>query len=285
MLTAAALCAPAARAQSLQRLTVQTFTLGSDVGRPQAGTPFHLVVTLYVRENVAQIANLELPMLAELELLGDERVVRADSRGTTYRETIAVLAHRAGTIVVAPAILAAIDARDGRAKQYYSNGLTLQIGAAPGQGIADGVAVAASVGRFAVQVTIWVLGGLCAIALIVLVFRRRPAVRAALAPAPEPLVPPLARERSPRERLRDALTVLRAEPTRGTAVRARAAVWNALGASEGVTLADVLARTQATEPSLRGVLVALERAAFTYDADLRPAIDDACDALQRYLTT
>jgi hypothetical protein len=273
-------------AQTLQHLTVQAFTLGSDVGRPQVGEAFHLVVTLRVRENVTQIDNLELPMLAELELLGDERALQSSSSGTLYRETITVVAHRAGAIAVAPAILQAIDARDRRAKQYYSNGLTLHVAGAPGQGFLAGVQTVSSIGRFALQLTIWILGGLCAAALIVLLFRRRPPpVAISMAPPPATVAVAEQPQRSPRDQLEDALTVLRAEPTRDSAVRVRAAVWAMVGASEGETLADVLQRPQAAPQGMRALLAALERAAFTYDDDLAPAVAGACDALQRYLVT
>jgi hypothetical protein len=100
-------------AQSLARLTVQSFVLSTDNPRPRLDVPFHLIVTLHVRERVTQIANLELPMLADLELLGDERETVSGTNGTQYRETITVVAHRAGPIAIAPATLQAIDARDG----------------------------------------------------------------------------------------------------------------------------------------------------------------------------
>jgi hypothetical protein len=78
------------------------------------------------------------------------------------------------------------------------------------------------------------------------------------------------------------MVVLRAERTRAAAVRVRAAVWRTIGASEGETLADVLRRPGSDDVPLRDVLIALERSAFTYDADLAPAIEDACGALERY---
>lgn len=273
------------RAQALQRLTVASFTLSSDVGKPQVGVPFHLIVSLRVRERVAGIDNLELPILAELELLGDERTLQSGPAGTFYRETISVAARRAGDIVIAPATLQAIDTRDRRAKQYYTNGLTLRAVAAPGQTLASGARFVSSAVRFAFQLTIWVLGGLCAAALVVLFFRRRDvAVTASPQPLEDPVAPaPLAS--SPRDRLRDALTVLRAERTRDTALRVRAAVWAMVGAAEGETLTDVLQRPEAAGKPMRELLSALERAAFTYDGDLSRAIESACDALQWYLAT
>ena len=55
-----------------------------------------------------------------------------------------------------------------------------------------------------------------------------------------------------------------------------------LGASEGETLGDVLRRPGTRDPAVREMLVGLERSAFTYDADLQGAIEDACGALERY---
>ncbi len=91
--------------------------------------------------------------------------------------------------------------------------------------------------------------------------------------------------RSRRQEIEDALTVLRAEGTRVAAVRVRTAVWRMVGASEGETLADVLRRPQTNDPVQRRLLIALERSAFTYDDDLRAAINDACAALASYAET
>ncbi|MBV8531094.1 MAG: hypothetical protein JO104_07225, partial [Candidatus Eremiobacteraeota bacterium] len=62
--------APAANAQSLPRLTVESFVLSADTPAPRVDVPFHLILTLRVRERITLIENLNLPMLAELELLG-----------------------------------------------------------------------------------------------------------------------------------------------------------------------------------------------------------------------
>ena len=273
--------APSA-AQTLQHLTVQSFVLSADTAQPRVDTPFHLIVTLRVRERVGAIDNLELPVLAQLELLGDERTLQSGASGTVYRETITLVAHHAGDVAIAPAILQAFDVRDKRAEQYYSNALTLHVAAAPGQTIVQGARATASVARFVLQLSIWVLGISCAAALVVLLFRQRPA------PVPSPAQtvaapPPVVRERTPRDRLTDALTVLRAERTRAAALRVRALVWGLLGASDGETLADVLHRPEASDPKTRTLLVALERAAFTHDDDLAPALNDACDALAGYI--
>ena len=276
----------AAPAQALQHLTVEAFTLGSDVGRPQVGVPFALVVTLRVRERVTRIDNLELPLLAQLDLLGDERRITSGQNGSQYVETISVVAHQSGVLDIGAARLQAVDARDGRAKQYSTNGLTLRVvaGAAAPLGRAETFTAAAL--RLIVETLLWIVGTLCAIAVVVLLFRRRSAatlptpVPAMQSPPPSPPQPAL---RSEREQMQDALTVLRAERTRAAALRVRSAVWRMVGASDGETLADVLHRSRAADEPTRTLLGALERAGFTYDTDLSPAIDDACDALERYI--
>lgn len=277
------------QAQTLAHLTVESFQLASDAGRPQVDVPFHLVVTLRVRERVTRIDNLELPMLAQLELLGDERALTSGASGTQYRETITVVAHRAGDVVIAPATLQAIDARDRRPKQYYTNGLTLHVSGSPTQALANGVSFAASAAGIVFRLTLWILGTLCAIAIVVFLFRRRaraptPAPAAVPLPDPTPVNPPVA-PRSERDQLRDALAVLRVERTRAGALRVRAAVWRMVGAPDGETLADVLQRPQAASDPMRDVLRALERAAFTHATDVSPAIDAACGALERALAS
>lgn len=275
------------RAQTLESLTVESFTLSADTAHPKIEEPFHLIVALRVRERVTQIDDLELPILAELELLGDERRVVTDSSGTQYRETITVVAHHTGSIAIAPATLQAIDARDGHPKQYFTNPLTLAVSGGSLEPLAGTGTFADLVTRYLGRAILLGAGVLCAILLGVLFLRRPRAVAhvpAAPAPVtvPRPAIQPTA-PRSRRDRLQDALTVLRAEPTRASAVRVRTAVWSMVGASEGETLADVLQRPQAGDARTRDVLRALERAAFTYDADLRAAIEDACNALERAL--
>jgi hypothetical protein len=272
-----------ARALALARLTVLSFTLAADADRPQVDVPFHLIVTLRVRERVSGIDNLELPILAELELLGDERSVRVARGGTLYRETISVVARRAGEITIGPAVLQAVDPRDNHAKQYATNGLVLHVVEPPGAAIGDSARAASAIAGSLVRVMLWIVGFACLIGLVVLIFRRRPV------PVPVPIAPPVEASppptlaRSPRDRLRDAYTVLQAERTRATAVRIRGVVWQMVGASEGETLADVLHRPQAADPSTRDLLRALERAAFTYDDDLPAAIDHACHMFERCL--
>jgi hypothetical protein len=262
--------------QSLQRLTVQSFDLSSDTTVPRENVPFHLILRLRVRERVTQIGNLDLPMLAQLELLGDERETTAAQRGTQYLETISVVSHAAGPLAIAPATLQAIDARDGKAKQWSTNGLSLMV-------IGPPVHLSSGVTRY----LFWLLGLTCILLIAFVLFRRRSpsSARIVLAPPPVAPLPPAVVTRSRRQQAEDALAVLRAERSRAAAVSVRAAIWRMAGASDGETLADVLRRPDADELSMRLLLIALERSAFTYDADLSAAIDDACGALDRYIET
>ncbi len=271
----------AAPGQSLARLTVQSFTLSADTAHPRVDVPFRLILTLRVRERLTAVANLELPMLAQLDLLGDERTTVAGPRGTQYRETITVVAHSTGTIAIAPATLQAIDAHDGKPKQWFSNGLSVGVLGAPP--LRRGGAALLRLFGAAVRVLFWVLGIaaiLAILAMVVAVLGRRPR-RAQPAPLSAPMASPPPLERSRREELTDALTVLRAERTRSAALAVRNAVWRMLGARSGATLGDVLGRRESGDPTMRELLIALERSAFTYDEDVPAAIDDACAALER----
>ncbi|HEX3670668.1 MAG TPA: hypothetical protein VHT92_03070 [Candidatus Cybelea sp.] len=265
-----------APAQALQRLTVSSFVLSSDTASPAVDVPFHLVLRLRVRQHVTRVENLNLPMLAQLELLGDMRETVSDASGTEYRETITVVAHTSGAVAVAPATLQAVDARDGRAKEWYTNGLTLRVGANRAQ--VAGTALRALLGLFLLVL------GLALVVAIVAALARRPRVAAAPPPiviSPPSPTPPLVRTRA--EVARDALAVLRVERDRASAVAVRAGIWNAFGAGEGETLGDVLRRPESGSETARALLIAIERSAFTYDSDLDAAIGDACGALQRYI--
>ncbi|HEY1429289.1 MAG TPA: hypothetical protein VGF18_06930 [Candidatus Tumulicola sp.] len=282
-LTLLAAAVPAgAGAQALQRLTVQSFTLASDTASPHTGVPFHLTVTLRVRENIGSIGNIELPLLASLDLLGDERQVSAGPGGSIYRETIAVTAHSPGQLTIAPAVLQAIDARDGHAKQYTTNGLSLRVvGAAETTPLVN--PPPGSSWRWAiVWVVLWLVVIAVIVAIVVALARRGAVADIRLAPPVIDEAPPLP-PRTLHDQLHDALLVLRADPTRLDAVAVRNAVWRAIGADEGETLSAVLRLPQASVEPMRGLLIALERAAFTYDADLPNAIADACTALERNL--
>jgi len=264
-------------AQSLQRLAVQSFDLGVDSTAPRVDVPFRLILTLRVRQRVAEIENLNLPILAQLELLGDERETTSTARGTQYRETITVVAHDPGTITIGSATLQAIDARDGKPKQWFSNGLTLRVGGGPRRALGNAAST---------NLVLWIVGIAGIVAIAVLLFRhpRRVVPMPITSPSPEPpsLAAPVPRTR--RQQAHDALVVLQAERTRRAAIAVRSAMWRMVGAPEGETLGDVLRRIDPRDVPMRDLLVALERSAFTYDADLTAAIDDSCSALSRYVS-
>ncbi|MFZ0030564.1 MAG: hypothetical protein WAK84_01665 [Candidatus Cybelea sp.] len=278
----AAAFAPAG-AQSLERLTVESFVLSSDTASPRIDTPFHLTVTLRVRERVARIDNLDLPILAQLELLGDERETASGPRGTLYRESITVVAHEGGALAIAPATLQAIDARDGKPKQWFTNGLRLHVAGSAARPLGGGSGTLVAATLAALRLFLWLclllLGLGCVAAIVVLLFRRRPVAQAVPVPPPAPVQ----RARSRREEAEAALAALRAQQSRSTAVAVRAAIWRMAGASDGETLNDVLRATGTHDTTIRDLLTALERSAFTYDGDLGAAIDDTCRALERYI--
>ena len=262
---------------ALQHLTVTQLSLSADTPSPKLEVPFNLIVTGHVRERIARFENVDLPILSDVELLGDSQAVVADSSGTTYRETIHVVAHHTGKITIPPVTLDAIDARDGKPKRYSSNALTIDV---------QGGGLAAT--PFAVQFRIpWFLtpsalavelGVIAAILVLWLIFKKSPVE----APVPAAVIAQqLPRPVQTREsRLRDALTALRVERTRSMVVRIRHIAREMVGADDAETLADVIARPQADEP-MRALLRVLERAAFTHDADFQPAVDAVVAQLER----
>ncbi len=268
-----------ASAQSLQRLTVTQLTLASDTATPHIEAPFHLIVTAHVRQRIAELDNLDLPILAELELLGDEHTLVPQGGGTTYRETITVVAHHSGAITIAPVTLDAVDARDGKPKRYFSNSLTVHV-AGPGAAIVaagDAWQGIRALAQALLRLGLMLVGIAGVVFLVVALIRRRPSPPApvvTLAPA-RPVL------RDPKDELREALETLRRERTRAGAMRARSIVRRMVGANDAETLADVLQRPLATDPNLRDLLRALERAGFTYDADLNVAVAAAIAQLER----
>ncbi len=261
-----------AHAEGLQRVSVSGFTLSADTTNPRAGVPFHLIVTLRVRQAIGEVRNLQLPVLAGLELLGDERNTSAGPQGTLYREIVSVVGSDAGSMTIAPATYDAIDVRDGKAKEYSSNSIVLHLSGPPSQRLNHAAVLAARV-LLSAGVALIVLGA----SLLVLYARRssRAVAPEAAAPAPSPPEP------SPRERLREALAQLQADPTRTGAMRARVVLYRMVGAADGETLGDAMQRAKRTQPLLLDVLPAVERAAFTYEADLQAAIEHAIAALER----
>ncbi len=269
-----------ARAQSLQRLDVTSFTLSSDTGAPQLERPFHLIIAVSVAESESRLDNLVLPSFFGLEELGDARRLVAGSNGTHYRETITVVAHRSGTIHVTPAYLDAVDARNGRPTRFISNALVLHVGGgleAP---------AAASRGIFRLLTA---GGGIAALLLLagalLLLLLRRPRVPAQQQPAhegpPQPArLPPAA---APANRLHAFRERLSTHPERSTVLELRGYLWALAGAGAGETLADVLRRPGAHDLAVRTVLRAAERAAFCPETHLHRAIGEVVASLEHYM--
>ncbi len=191
------LAAPA-QAQALQRLTVSNFALSADAPSPKLEQPFHLIVTVHVKQQVATLENLDLPILAELELLGDERRITRDASGTTYRENITVIAHHTGAIHIAPATLDAVDARDGKAKRFFSNDLTVNVSGGALQPLREAGNAAGAVLRAGLTIAFWIACLAAAAFVAITVYRRRRApvattVRSYVAPPPLPPVRACAR--------------------------------------------------------------------------------------------
>jgi hypothetical protein len=262
----ALLASGVAHAQTLQRVTVTAFALGSDATRPHVGVPFHVTVTLRLKERVHDVDNIQLPLLAGFDVLGDVRATSAGPRGTVYRETLTVAARTRGDVVIPSATFDAIDARDGKAKEYSTNAFEIDV-AGP---IATWNATVV-LGR--VLISIGVALVVAGIALGVMLRRRR-------APPPPPAPPALERVPEPGPSLALARDVLERDPTRRGALEARGIVWRMVGASDGETLADVTNRARHANPALLPLLAVLERAAFTYDDDVTAAIADASAALR-----
>jgi len=266
------LCAVGATAGAgqLARLNVGSFAMQADTTQPKVGVAFHVIFTIHVAQNVTALDDVILPPFDPLEILGDEQHVTSGANGTDYREAVTVEAHQPGRIAIAAARLDAIDARDGKPKQFLSttpDGKDTLVLTVTGGAPAAHVSVPHVLGT-----VLSLIGGLIVVgsmAWLVLASRRiyvpaPPAVEAPIEQTPQ-ATPAAETIVAVRERLRE-------RPDRATAVWARARLWAGVGAPQGATLSDVLTRPQTREPHLRAALIAAERAAFTHDADLPPAI-------------
>ena len=270
-----------ASAQQLPRLRVTSFTFSTDTSSPHQEQLFHLIIDVRLDGHVADVEGVVLPQLDTLEIAGDEKHTTPRGGGTEYRETIGVVAHRGGAISIPPAYLDAVDARDGKPKRFLSNPLSLDV-AGPASVLRSTAAWSGATlfGGF-------VLGALAIVALALVALRlRTPPQSQGADPTPaQPAKPAVALpdvatpDGATRARLR-----LSADPTREGALAARTVLWTSVGAGDGETLADVVRRPAAHDPALRAVLRAIERAAFTNDADRDDAIEDALRALDGYRT-
>lgn len=275
-LTAASMAS--APAQTLPRLNVTGFTFTSDTRSPVQEQPFHLIIDVRIAGRVDDLEGVVLPQLGTLEILGDEKHTTIRGSATEYRESIAVVAHRGGTIAIPPAYLDAIDTRDGKPKRFLSDPLALQVAGPASALVSPGAASGL------LRVAGFVGGALLivALALVALGLRKAPAPIADSA-IPEPMPTPAALANvPPLDAGAQARAVLTVDPTRAGALVARSILWASVGAGDGDTLADVVRRPAAHDPALRAVLRAIERAAFTNDDDRPAAVEDALRALDGY---
>lgn len=272
-LTAAALwllLAGVAQAQQYQRLHVRSFTLSSDSDNPQLEQPFHVTLTIHVSERVSQVRNVFLPTFSGAEELGDQRETTQGPGGTTYRETLTLVAHTGGTLSVSPAYLDAVDARDDKAKRFISNSLSLPVGGGPVTAVWDALRTAAFV---AIDLVLFA----AAIFVVVVTFWRRRS-RESLRAARDEIetVPDIAQVvlGPPADEVADAFERLREQRDRSRVLQLRAALWTATGAGSGETLGDVLRRPAAGQEHMRRLLITVERAAFIEEARLDGAIEE-----------
>jgi hypothetical protein len=255
------LCGSIAQAQQYQRLHVRSFTLRSDNAHPRVEQPFHVTLTIRVAENVTQLSNVFLPTFFGAEDLGDEQQLAHERGGSTYRETLTLVAHNAGSLSIGAAYLDAVDARDGKAKRFISNPLQLRVGTTPAAGVWR---VFQTVAFVAIDL---LLIGAAGFVVYALFWRRR------RVPAPTPSATPVA-PTAPKNDLLLAFENLRAHRNRASVLHVREVLWHIAGASAGETLGDVLRRPAAGDEHLRRMLMIVERAAFTEQSRLDEAIDD-----------
>jgi len=233
-------------------------TLTADTLAPRAGEPFNVSLSIGLAERVERLENVYLPTFSGVDELGDERQIARTRSGTTYRETLRLVAPRAGQITVGSAYLDAIDGRDGKPKRFISNTLQFATNGA-----------AAETETVPVAVLFLLLAAALVAAFVVLRFRRNDVPRTGAFPQ-QPVVrltAPTAREIAAR-----ALQRVDAERSRAAVMEARSALWNVAGGHAGETLEDLLGRNGVAHGGMRRLLSAVECAAFIDDARLSEAI-------------
>jgi hypothetical protein len=225
-----------------------------------------------VSENVSQLRNVLLPTFFGAEELGDVHQLTHGASGTTYRETLTLVAHTRGVLSVSPAYLAAVDARDGRPKRFISNSLALPVGGGPVSTVWD---ILRKIALVAIDLLL-----LAALAFVVFaIFWRRRILRGTQGDN-EPEAKPADVEQTPvipspsRDEVGDAFDKLRERRDRPSVLGLRAALWRSAGANDGETLSDVLRGSAGSDERLRRLLTAVERAAFVEQARLDEMIEE-----------
>ena len=251
---------------ALQRLHVLSFSLGASTAAPNVEQPFDVTITVRTAEPLRQMTNLFLPSLDGAEEIGDEHALTSAPGGSTYRETLRVVAHASGALDITPAYLDAIDARDGKAKRFISNPLHVTV-AGP---------LAPEDGDAGVVLWVWIyavafLSGLTLLGFMLVRANRKPQP----APAPvAPFVPAPDATLTPDAELHAALARLRDDRTRANVLRVRDALWRLIGAPAGATLRDVLTIPATADPRTREMLQRVERAAFIEESHVQEAITE-----------
>ena len=260
------------QAQTLPRLAVLSFAMRADTRTPHVGQPFHLEISGRLKEQLSGVDFVVLPNLAGLEPLGDERRAIATSGGTNFSETLTVMANRAGTIHLGGAYFDAIDARDGKAKRYYSNELILNV-----VGVAPVSNDASPLRAFLMKL----VGALLIVFLVGAVLFRKKAQ-----PAQVPIIaaPPESHREAPpiEDSLATALERLKHERDRSAVMSLRHELWKEAGARGGETLNDLISHN-GVSGAMPASLRLIERAAFIADNRLAEAIDDAIAAVEKQL--
>ena len=260
----------AAHAELLQRLHVLGFKVTSDTMRPRVGAPFHITLTIHLREHITQLQYVSPPTYFGLESLGDQRhLTQLRDGGSIYQETLTLVAHKPGPTAIGSAYLDAVDLRDSKTKRFFSNDLVLNVMGNAFPNARNTIS--------ALLLAIFALLILAAAVFAIGILRRRRVARAEI--VLQPLVS------SPRAAIGvdDALAELRIRRDRPSVLCVREALWHIAGASDGETLDDVLQHQEVRSDGLSRILISIEHAAFIDDAHLQRAIDNALSVSERVL--
>ncbi len=254
------------RGELLQRFHVLGVRVTSDTPHPRVGVPFHVTLTVRVREHITQLQYVSPPTFSGLENLGGRHsLTHVRGGGSIYSETLTLVAHAPGPVAIGSAYLDAVDLHDGKTKRFISNNLILSvIGTTPANT------------RVTIRTVLLIILGLALLAAVAFaIFRRRRRHATAFDPAQRLMNNPLP---APEIGLGEALANLRARRDRPSVLRVREALRRIAGASQSETLGDVLQHAPARDEDLRRMLIAIEHAAFVHDTRLQRAIDGALSA-------
>ncbi len=275
----AAFFATAAQAQTLLTLHVRVFSMSLDKTTVRVGETFHLSITTHVDQPVLELDNVTLPDLSGFEIGGDERRCSSSGRGSECVEVLTLDATEPGMRTLGPAAMDAVDARNGKPSRFLTNSASIDV--LPASPLSSGLPpwlrdVLLAVLR---QIALLVLGLAALVALVWALTRRKPRPLAPPAAAPPAPAPAPAGNGATWQSL---LAALAGEPSRPRVVAVREVLRKRVGARDGETLADLLARRAAGgDETLRGALLAVERAAFCEDARLGEAVRAALPLLER----